>query len=324
MPEMTFTDALRDALESALARDPDVMLLGEDIGAYGGAFGVTRGLIEKFGPERVRETPISENGFMGVAVGAAMTGLKPVVEIMFMDFLLLAADQLVNHAAKLHYIYDGQVNVPLVVRAPAGAGRGYGASHSQNLESLFLSAPGLKVVVPSNPFDAKGLLLAAIRDPNPVLFVEPKSLYGKRGEVPGGHYEVPIGKAHFAREGADLSIVTYGSGVSAALDAAADLAEGGLEADVLDLRTLHPLDEDALFATVRKSGRCIVFEEGPLTGGIGAEVSARLAEHCFASLKAPVIRVASKDTPLPAARGLERVVTASTEDLLAAAERLFA
>jgi pyruvate/2-oxoglutarate/acetoin dehydrogenase E1 component len=321
---MYFTEALRDALDLAMSRDPEVILLGEDIGAYGGAFGVTRGLIEKFGSERVRETPISENGFMGVAVGAAMTGLKPVVEIMFMDFLLLAADQLVNHAAKLHYIYDGKVNVPLVVRTPAGAGRGYGASHSQNFESVFLSTPGLKIAVPSNPFDAKGLLLSAIRDPNPVLFVEPKALYDKRGEVAREYYEVPLGRARLAREGGDLSIVTYGSGVATAAAAAAELAEGGLEADVLDLRCLRPLDQEALLATVRKTGRCILFEEGHLTGGVGAELAARLVELCFPALKAPVIRIAAEDTPLPAARALESAVTPSLRHILNAADRLFA
>jgi pyruvate/2-oxoglutarate/acetoin dehydrogenase E1 component len=321
---MYFSEALNEALGMALARDPDVVLLGEDIGAYGGAFGVTRGLLEKYGPERVRETPISENGFMGVAVGAAMTGLRPVVEIMFMDFLLLAADQLVNHAAKLHYIYDGQVNVPLVVRTPSGAGRGYGASHSQNFESLFMSAPGLKIVVPSNPFDAKGLLLSAIRDPNPVLFVEPKALYGKRGEVAKEYYEVPLGRARTAREGGDLAIITYGSGVAMALAAADELAEGGLEAEVLDLRTLRPLDDEALTATARKTGRCILLEEGHITGGVGAELAARLAESCFHSLKAPVMRVAAEDTPFPAAQALEDAVTPSVRRILDAADRLFA
>lgn len=322
MPEMFFSEALNDALALALARDSDVILMGEDIGLYGGAFGVTRGLVEKFGADRVRETPISENGFMGVAVGAAMTGLRPVVEIMFMDFLLLAADQLVNHASKLHYIYDGKVSVPLVVRTPSGAGRGYGASHSQNFESVFLSTPGLKIVVPSNPFDAKGLLLSAIRDPNPVLFVEAKSLYGKRGDVPKEYYEVPLGRARTAREGDDLAIVTYGGGVELALAAASELSEGGLEAEVVDLRSLRPLDTEALFAAVQKTGRCILLEEGHLTGGIGAELAAQLAEHCFSSLKAPVIRVAAADSPFPAAQALESAVTPSVRQILDAADRL--
>lgn len=324
MAEIYYSEAIHAALDEAMGRDPDVVLLGEDIGLYGGAFGITRGLLQKYGPNRVRETPISENGFVGVAVGAAMTGLRPVVEIMFMDFILLAADQIINHAAKLHYIYDGQVTVPLVIRAPAGAGRGYGASHSQNLESLFLSVAGLKIVVPSTPFDAKGLLLAALREPNPVLFVEPKALYGKRGEAPAGYYEVPLGSARVARPGADLTIITCGHGVELALKAAQDIADGGLEPEVIDLRTLKPMDTEAILGSVRKTGRCLVFEEGPLTGGIGAEVVARVVEHAFGALKAPVLRIAAKDTPIPSAMSLERAVMPSTEDILAAVERLFA
>ena len=323
MAEMYFTDALRSALDEALARDPSVILIGEDIGVYGGAFGVTQGLLQKYGAERIRETPISENSFVGVAVGAAMTGLRPVVEIMFMDFILLAADQIVNHAAKLHYIYDGQVSVPLVIRTPAGAGRGYGASHSQNLESLFMSVAGLKVAVPSNPFDAKGLLLAAIRDPNPVLFVEPKALYGVRSEVPEGHYEVPLGKAQVVRQGKDLTIVTYGSGVETAKAAAVELAAGDLEAEILDLRALKPLDTESHFRSVRKTRRCIVFEDGPLTGGVGAEVSARLMENCFGDLQAPVQRVAARDTPIPSAVTLEEAIVPSLDGIFAAVEKLF-
>jgi len=324
MAERYFTEALRAALDDALGRDPNVLLLGEDIGVYGGAFGITRGLIEKYGPDRVRETPISENGFVGIAVGAAMTGLRPVVEIMFMDFILLAADQIINHAAKLHYIYDGQVNVPLVVRTPAGAGRGYGASHSQNLEALFMSAAGLKIVVPSNPFDAKGLLAAAIREPNPVLFVEPKALYEKRGEAPASHYEVPLGKARIARAGEDITLVTYGGGVETSLTAAVELAAGGIQAEVVDLRTLKPMDESSIFDSVRKTGRCVIFEEGPLTGGLGAEISARLMEDCFATLKAPVQRVAAADTPIPSAVTLEKAVIPTAEGIYTAVEKVFA
>lgn len=323
MSEMFFSEAIRAALDQALERSGDVILMGEDIGKYGGAFGITRGLFEKYGPERIRETPISENGFVGIAVGAAMTGLRPVVEIMFMDFILLAADQIINHAAKLHYIYDGQVNVPLVIRTPSGAGRGYGASHSQNLESIFFSAPGLKIVVPSTPHDAKGLLATAIRDPNPVLFVEPKALYGKRGQVPEEYYEVPFGKARIAREGSDMIILAYGSGVELALAAAAELAEGGLEAEVLDVRSLRPLDTEAIFDGVRKSGRCIILEEGPLTGGIGAEIAAQAGQNCFGNLKAPIQRIAARDFPIPSAIHLEKAVIPSLDDILSAADRLF-
>jgi len=323
MAEMFYSEALRAALDEAMAADPAVMLLGEDIGAYGGAFGVTRGLLDKYGPERVRETPISENGFVGVAVGAAMTGLRPVVEIMFMDFILLAADQLINHAAKLHYIYDGRVNVPMVVRTPAGPGRGYGASHSQSLEALFLGVPGLKIVAPSNPADAKGLLIAAIRDPDPVLFIEAKALYNIRGEVPDGPFEVPLGRARLAREGDDLTLVAYGAGVQTCRRAAHELAAGGIEADVIDLRTLKPMDGKALFCSVRKTGRCIIFEDGHLTGGVGAEISARIMENCFRSLKAPVQRVAARDVPFPAAPALERAVMAGIDGIFAGVEAVF-
>jgi len=321
--EMYFAEAIRAALDEALTRDPNVLLLGEDIGVYGGAFGVTQGLFEKHGAERVRETPISENGFMGVAVGAAMTGLRPVVEIMFMDFILLAADQIINHAAKLHYIYDGQVNVPMVIRTPSGAGRGYGASHSQNLESLFMAVPGLKIVVPSNPFDAKGLLASAILDPNPVLFVEPKALYGKRGEVSDDSYHVPLGFAQAVRHGDDVSLVTYGSGVEMCLGAAGELAEGGIEADVIDLRTLKPLDNETIFSSVCKTGRCVIIEEGVLTGGIGAEISARIMENCFEALHAPVQRVAAADVPVPSAITLEQAVIPSPDGIYAAVEKLY-
>ena len=318
-----FTDALREALDEAMARDSNVILLGEDIGAYGGAFGVTRGLIEQYGPERVRETPISENSFVGLAVGAAMTGLCPVVEIMFMDFILLAADQIINHAAKLHYIYDGQVTVPMVIRTPVGAGRGYGASHSQNLEAVFMSIPGLKIVAPSNPFDAKGLLAAAIRDPNPVLFIESKALYGKRGKVLAQHIEVPLGQAQVVREGSDLSLIAYGGGVEIAKIASRELADGGIEADIIDLRTLKPMDEESVFSSVRKTGRCIVIEEGHLTGGIGAEVSARITENCFSDLRAPVQRVALADTPIPSAASLEGAILPTPERIYEAVEKIF-
>jgi len=323
MAECYFTEALRAAMDEAMAGDPSVFLMGEDIGEYGGAFGVTRGLLEKYGPDRVRETPISENSFVGIAVGAAMTGLRPIVEIMFMDFILLAADQIINHAAKLHYIYDGKVNVPIVVRAPAGAGRGYGASHSQNLEAVFMSVPGLKIVCPSTPADAKGLLTSAIADPNPVLFVEPKALYGVRGEAPEGRHQTPLGRARVARKGKDLTIVAYGAGTMTALDAAAELAEGDIEADVIDLRTLKPLDRQTVCESVRKTGRCIIFEEGHLTGGLGAEISALVMENCFAQLKAPVKRVAAKDAPFPSATTLEAAVMPSADDICAAVETLF-
>ncbi|MEK7271168.1 MAG: alpha-ketoacid dehydrogenase subunit beta [Planctomycetota bacterium] len=322
--ELTFRDAIREALVEEMERDPAVFLLGEDIGLYGGAFGVTKGLLDRFGSKRVVEPPISENSFVGLAVGAAASGLRPVVEIMFMDFIALAMDPILNQASKLHYIYGGQVNVPLVIRAPSGAGRGYGASHSQSLETLFQPIPGLKIVVPSTPADAKGLLKSAIRDDSPVLFVEPKLLYGVKGEVPAGEHLVPIGKARIARVGTDVSILAIGRAVGWAMEAAEKLEAKGKSAEVVDLRTLKPLDGDAIAASVRKTGRAVVVEESPMSGGVGAEVLARVAETCFSALKGPVARVAVPDVPIPASTSLEASILPDADAVVAACERTFA
>jgi pyruvate/2-oxoglutarate/acetoin dehydrogenase E1 component len=322
MAEMTYADAVRSALAEEMARDERVVLLGEDIALYGGAFRVTRGLAAQFGTARVINTPISENSFVGVAVGAALTGLRPVVEIMFMDFITLAMDQIVNHAAKLHYIYGGQVSVPMVVRAPAGAGRGYGASHSQSLEAWFLHTPGLKVVAPSTPRDAHGLLKAAIRDDNPVLVVENKLLYGVKGDVPDPDEVIPIGRAAVVREGQDVTLIAYSRMTSLALEAAATLEQGGIQCEVVDLRTLAPLDVEAIVASVAKTHRAVVVEEDTRRGGVGAEIAAILVDQAFRYLDSPVRRVACEDVPIPCSPTLEQAVLPSVEKIAAAVESL--
>jgi pyruvate dehydrogenase E1 component beta subunit len=322
MTTMTYADAIRSALIEEMERDERVILLGEDIALYGGAFRVTRGLVKRFGPERVINTPISENSFVGVAVGAALTGLRPVVELMFMDFIALAMDQIVNHAAKLHYIYGGQARVPLVLRTPAGAGRGYGASHSQSLEAWFVHTPGLKVVAPSTPRDAHGLLKAAIRDDNPVLFIENKLLYGVKGEVPDPDEVVPIGSAAVVREGGDVTLIAYSRMTTLALDAAARLEERGISCEVLDLRSLAPLDERAVVASVARTSRAVTIEEDTCRGGVGAEVAAVIADRCFEHLDSPVRRVACADAPIPCSPTLEQAILPSVEKIVAAVESL--
>jgi pyruvate/2-oxoglutarate/acetoin dehydrogenase E1 component len=327
---MTYANAIRSALVEEMERDERVILLGEDIALYGGAFRVTHGLARRFGPERVINTPISENSFVGVAVGAALTGLRPVVEIMFMDFITLAMDQLVNHAAKLHYIYGGQARVPLVVRAPAGAGRGYGASHSQSLEAWFVHTPGLKVVAPATPGDAHGLLKAAIRDDNPVVFIESKLLYGVKGEVPdpstslgaGPDGVLSLGKAAVVREGEDVTLVAYSRMTALALEAAARLDEQGIRCEVLDLRTLSPLDEEAILASVGKTTRAVIVEEDTRRGGVGAEVAAVIAEGAFGKLDSPLRRVACADSPIPCSPTLEQAILPSVDKIVAGVESL--
>ncbi len=306
--EIYYSHAIREALEEEMERDSRVILLGEDIADYGGAFKVTANIVDRFGPERVRNTPISEAGFVGVAIGAAMTGLRPVVEIMFMDFITLAMDQLINHAAKFHYMYNSQVSVPLVVRTPAGAGRAYGPTHSQSLERHFVATPGLVVVAPAAPADAKGLLKAAIRCDDPVIFIESKVLYSRRGPVPEGDYLVPIGRAAVVRQGGDVAIIAYSRMVEEALAAADALSQQGVEAAVVDLRTLAPLDMQTVAEVVSQTGRAVVVEEGNLTGGVAREICARIAQECFYDLEAPPIAVAAADVPVPASAVLERAV----------------
>jgi len=325
MAEIYYSKAVHDALDEELSRDPKVVLMGEDIGIYGGAFGVTRGLYEKYGSKRLMETPISENSFTGIAVGAAMLGLRPVVEIMFMDFIPLALDQILNSATKLHYMYGEQVQVPLVIRTPGGAKGGYGPSHSQTLTGLLTSIPGLKVVAPSTAAQAKGLLKSAIRDPNPVLVMENKRLYPRKGEVADGELLLPLDKAVVARQGESLTLAAYSSMVPVCLAVAeAFQRDAGVSIEVLDLVSLNPIDRETLFSSVRKTGRLVIAEEACLTGGVGAEVAALVAEHCLESLEAPVLRVAAKDLPIPSAINLEQLVLPAANDVVAAVQKALA
>jgi pyruvate/2-oxoglutarate/acetoin dehydrogenase E1 component len=320
MPEgdsRTFCDELRRALREEMERDPSLILLGEDIRDYGGAFAVTRDLHRLF-PDRVINTPISENSFVGVATGAALGGLRVVVEIMFMDFVALAMDQIANHAAKVHYMYAGQLSVPIVLRMPFGGYRGYGPSHSQTLASWFMSVPGLKVVAPSSASHAGSLLKQAIRDNNPVLFLEHKLLYGQKvGEDPAAG-DLRIGQARIARPGRDVTIVTYGFGVQLACRAAAQLADEGLEAEVVDLVTLKPYDAEAVFASVRRTRKAVFLEEGVKTGGVGAEVCAAVAENCLWDLDGRLVRVGARDLPIPAAIEAEALVLPGVADVVQA------
>ncbi len=315
MPPIYYSHAIRQALEEEMRRDERVILIGEDIAEYGGAFKLTAGIAETFGKERVRNTPISENGFVGVAVGAALTGLRPVAEMMFMDFVTLAMDQLVNQAAKFRYQYGAQAAVPLVLRCPSGAGRCYGPTHSQSLERYFFSTPGLLVACPATPYDAKGLLKASIRCDDPVIFLESKVLYGTRGEVPDDDYVVPLGRATARREGGDITLVAYSRMVGESLKAAEALAGHDVSATVIDLRTIAPLDMATVVESVTQTGRAVVVEEGWLTGGVGAEIASRLTESCFDHLQAPVRRVAAADVPVPCAQSLEQAATPDWESI---------
>ncbi len=319
MRDIFYSHAIREALEEEMARDERVILIGEDIAEYGGAFKITRDMAQRFGKERVRNTPISENGFVGVAVGAAMTGLRPVAELMFMDFLTLAMDQLCNHAAKFRYQYGEQVTIPLVLRCPAGAGRSYGPTHSQSLERWLMSTPGLLVAAPATAEDAKGMLKSAIRCDDPVVFIESKILYGQKQPVPEGEYTVPLGEAVVRREGEHVTIVAYSRMVGEALRAADALVEHGVEAEVIDLRTLAPLDIDTVAASVERTGRAVAVEEGPLTGGVAAEVAQRITEECFDALQAPPMRVAALDVPVPTSSVLEAAATPDWRDIAQAA-----
>jgi pyruvate/2-oxoglutarate/acetoin dehydrogenase E1 component len=307
MREINYVEALNEALHEEMENDKKVIVLGEDVElAY--VFGVTKGLKDKFGGGRVRDTPISELGFVGAAVGAAMAGYRPVVEIMFMDFIMLAMDPLVNQAAKLHYMVGGQLSIPLVVRTPGGGGVQYGPTHSQVLEAWFMQVPGLKVACPSDPADAKGLLKTAIRDDNPVFFCEHKMLYKTRGPVPEGEHIVPFGQAAVKREGSDITLIGIGYQVLNCLSAAETLAAEGISAEVIDPRTVAPLDTATLAESVRKTNRCVVVEEGHLRSGVGAEISAAIQEEAFDYLDAPIGRVAALNAPIPFEPALEDFV----------------
>ena len=321
MRTITFTQILRETLAAELRRDPSVFLMGEDIGVYGGSFGVTRGLIDEFGPKRVRDTPISEQALTGVAIGAAVAGQRPVVEIMFMDFITLAVDQLVNMAAKLHPIYGR--TCPLVVRTPPGGGRGYGATHSQSLERLFAGIPGIKIAAPSNATDASGLLQTAIRDNNPVLFLEHKLLYPQRFECEDALPQpIPFGAAKTVREGTDVTIVAWSFMTHLARQAATVLADGGIEAEIIDLLTLNPLDIGTVVESAKRTGRVMIVEEGPKTGGFAAEIAAQVFEHASDYLEKPIRRLASPDFPIPSAKNLEAVCIPSVPEIVALARSM--
>jgi pyruvate dehydrogenase E1 component beta subunit len=323
MPEFTYLEAIRAGLAEEMRRDKSVYIFGEDV-ALGGPFGVTQGIADKFGLHRVVNTPISEGTVMGLAIGAALAGLRPVVEIMFIDFITLAMDQLVNHAAKLHYISGGQLKVPLTVRVQCGISGTMGAHHSQSLEAWLAHVPGLKVVMPANSADAKGLLQSSIRDDNPVVFVEHRGLYWTKGEVPDGERVVPIGKAAVLRSGDQLTIVALSSMVAPALAAAEDLAQEGISAEVIDPRSIAPLDVDTIVGSVKKTGRMIIVHEAVEQGGIGAEIAARIQQEAFYYLDSPIVRVAAPFAPIPASPALETAFLPGKERIIEAARRAFA
>ena len=322
MAQITYREALNQALREELERDERVFIMGEEVGYFGGAFKVTDGLLAVYGGKRVRDTPISELTIVGSGIGAAMGGLKPIVELMTVNFALLAMDQIVNHAAKIHYMFGGHAKVPIVIRAPQGAGHQLGAQHSQSLEAYFLHSPGLRVVIPATPADAKGLLKTCIRQENPVIFLEHESLYGVKGEVPEGEHLVPLGKANVLRMGKDVTIVAYSKCVYDALAAADTLENESIDAEVIDLRTLNPLDIATVIESVKKTGKAIVVYEGWRTGGAGAEIAAQIYEAAFDHLDAPVERIATLDTPIPYNARLERAALPSAADIVKVAEQL--
>ncbi len=323
MRELTYKDALKEGLRLAMDADPCVFLLGEDIGYYGGAFGVTAGLIDEFGPERVMDTPISEAGIAGACVGAALTGMRPVGEIQFMDFVTLSMEQLVLQAAKVRFMFGGKASVPMVLRMPGGSGTGAAAQHSESLENWFVHVPGLKVVMPSSPVDAKGLLLAAIDDDNPVIFVEHKLLYKTSGKVPEDAYRIPLGKTNVVREGKHVTVVATSIMVQRALEAAPMLEEEGISIEIIDPRTLKPLDDKPIIESVKKTGRVLIVHEAVEMGGFGGEIAARIASsEAFAYLEAPVQRLGGKDIPIPYNRELERATVPQVEDIVERARQL--
>jgi pyruvate dehydrogenase E1 component beta subunit len=321
MMTMTIREALRDAMAEEMRRDPDVFLMGEEVAEYQGAYKVSQGLLQEFGARRVIDTPITEHGFAGIGVGAAMAGLKPIVEFMTFNFAMQAMDQIINSAAKTLYMSGGQMGCSIVFRGPNGAAARVAAQHSQDYSAWYSQIPGLKVIAPFSAADYKGLLKAAIRDPNPVIFLENEMLYGHSGEVPKlDDYVVPIGKARIVRSGGHVTIVSWSNGMSYALKAADELAKEGIEAEIIDLRTLRPLDTDAIVASVKKTGRAVTVEEGWQQNGVGAEIAARIMEHAFDYLDAPVTRVSGKDVPMPYAANLEKLALPSVAEVVAAAK----
>ncbi|MBI1929381.1 alpha-ketoacid dehydrogenase subunit beta [Candidatus Poribacteria bacterium] len=322
MKTITYRDALKEALREEMQRDEKVFLMGEDIAEYGGAYKVTDGLFREFGKERVRNTPISEAAIIGTALGAAITGMRPVAELMYIDFTGVSMDQIVNQVAKIRYMVGGQLNVPLVIRTQGGAGRSSAAQHAQSLEAWFAHVPGLLVVMPSTPYDAKGLLKTAIRDDNPVMFIEHKLLYTEEGEIPEEEYTIPFGVADIKREGEDLTIVATSRMVLHTLAAAEELADEGIEAEVIDPRTLMPLDKETILDSVRKTNRLLIAHEAVGRGGFGAEIAALAAREAFDYLDAPIERVAAAPVPVPFAPVMEKFVIPDKDDIIESARRL--
>lgn len=317
MVEVTYANAIKDAISEEMRKDNDVFMMGEDIGMYRGAFGVSGGMLEEFGPERIMDTPISETGFVGAAIGAAASGMRPIVEIMFSDFISVCWDMVLNQAPKIRYMFGGKISVPMVLRTASGGGTGAAAQHSQSLEAMYCHIPGLKVVVPSTPYDAKGLLKAAIRDNNPVIFLEQKLLYRTKGMVPEEDYIIPIGKADVKREGTDCTVVTYGRMVQMCLSAAETLAAEGIQVEVVDLRTLLPMDKDAVIASVKKTKHLVIVHEAAKTGGLGGEIAASVAEtDAYSYLDAPIGRLGCEDVPIPFCPVLEKDVLPSEDKII--------
>jgi pyruvate/2-oxoglutarate/acetoin dehydrogenase E1 component len=321
MREIYYRQALNEAMGEEMERDERVFLMGEDIAIYGGAYGVTKGLYEKFGEERVRDTAISEAAIAGAAAGAAMTGMRPIAEIMYIDFSTIATDEIINIVAKNRYMFGGKTTVPVVLRTEGGTGRGIAAHHSQSLESWYVHIPGLYVVMPSTPYDAKGLLKSSIRDDNPVMFIEHKMLYGMKGPVPEEDYTVPLGVADVKREGKDVTIIAYSRMALLAVEAANELSGGGIECEVIDLRTLKPLDIDTIMTSVKKTGKAIVVSEACKTGGFAGEVVSQIVELGFDYLDAPVVRVAGADVPIPMSPTLEEVAVPRVVDIVEAVKK---
>jgi pyruvate dehydrogenase E1 component beta subunit len=322
MARITMREAISQALWEEMERDPNVFIMGEEVGVWGGSYAVTRGFFDHFGPERVRDTPISEAAIIGGAIGAALTGLRPVAELMTINFAFVAMDHIINEAAKLHYMFGGQMVMPLVIRAVGGGGRQLGATHSQSPDVIFAHFPGLKVVAPGTPADAKGLLKSAIRSNDPVLFIEHATLYQSRGEVPEGDFTVPIGKSTIQRPGRDVTIITYSKMLETSLKAADQLANEGIEAEIIDLRTLRPLDIEPVITSFKKTNRAVVVEEGWRSYGVGAEIAARIYEQAFDYVDAPVQRVAQKEVPLPYNRNLEQLALPQVEDVVKAVKEV--
>ncbi len=323
MRELTYMEALREAIRQAMEKDDRVFVIGEDIGTYGGAFGVTAGLVDQFGPDRIIDTPISEAGMAGACIGAAITGMRPIGEVQFSDFVVLSMEQLVMQAAKMRFMFGGKAQVPLVIRLAGGSGTGAAAQHSESLENWFVHVPGLKVIMPATPYDAKGLLLAALEDNNPVMFFEHKLLYKTKGEVPEEMYTIPLGQSHVVREGKHLTVIATSVMVMRALEAAAILAKEGIELEIIDPRTLKPLDMDPIVKSVVKTGKAMIVHEAVKTGGFGGEISARIMEsEAFGYLDAPVIRLAGLDMPIPYNRTLEYHSVPQVENIVEEARKL--